>query len=183
MDTFMIGFWTFKLVPQTMICLPVVNAFLRYYWSHQMAPLVIFFLVFLAIAKNKRLHHFVRFNAMQAMMLDIVIMLPTVVTGYIPGEIFWSPIGQVFISFCFMTMFVALLYSVLFALAGRYADIPFVSDAVYLQVYQLEFMQSELRVRYDRPQKRSLNVNPNRSKSVGKLFAKTTRPLLHTRSR
>ncbi len=35
------------------------------YHSSQFAPLIIFFLMFLAVVKNSKLHHFVRFNAMQ----------------------------------------------------------------------------------------------------------------------
>ena len=105
-----------------------------------MVPLVLFFLVFLAIVKNKRLHHFVRFNAMQAMMLDILIMLPTVVNAYIPAEIFWTVLGVGFTAMCFMGMFIALTYAVIFTLSGKYADIPFVSDSVYMQVYQIEFL-------------------------------------------
>ena len=46
----------------------------KVYFSSQFAPLIIFFVLFLAVVKNKKLHHFVRFNCMQAIMLDIVIM-------------------------------------------------------------------------------------------------------------
>ena len=35
------------------------------YYSSQFAPLVVFFLLFLSVVKNTKLHHFVRFNAMQ----------------------------------------------------------------------------------------------------------------------
>jgi uncharacterized membrane protein len=110
------------------------------YYIHQFMPIIVFFFMFLAIIKNKRLHHFVRFNAMQAMMLDIMVMLPGVSLNYIPGEIFWTPIGVFIVNVCFMVMFVALAWSILFTMAGMYADIPLVSDAVYMQVYQLEFI-------------------------------------------
>lgn len=36
------------------------------YHSGQFVPLIVFFLMFLAIVKNNKLHHFVRFNCMQA---------------------------------------------------------------------------------------------------------------------
>ena len=39
--------------------------FFGIYYSSQFAPLIIFFLMFLAIVKNKKLSHFVRFNCMQ----------------------------------------------------------------------------------------------------------------------
>lgn len=35
------------------------------YYSSQFAPLIVFFLLFLSIVKNTKVHHFVRFNAMQ----------------------------------------------------------------------------------------------------------------------
>lgn len=39
--------------------------FVSIYYSSQFAPLVVFFLIFLAVVRNTKLHHFVRFNAMQ----------------------------------------------------------------------------------------------------------------------
>lgn len=45
------------------------------YYSSQFAPLVIFFLVFLTIVKNTKLHHFVRFNCMQVRMPRCVVAL------------------------------------------------------------------------------------------------------------
>jgi uncharacterized membrane protein len=50
--------------------------------------------LFLAVVKNKKLHHFVRFNCMQAIMLDIVIMLCHIVKAYLPAEIKWSVIAH-----------------------------------------------------------------------------------------
>ena len=37
----------------------------RIYFGSQFAPLIIFFVMFLSIVKNTKLHHFVRFNCMQ----------------------------------------------------------------------------------------------------------------------
>lgn len=47
--------------PHALVTGPTVKV----YYSSQFAPLVIFFLVFLTIVKNTKLHHFVRFNCMQ----------------------------------------------------------------------------------------------------------------------
>ena len=38
----------------------------KIYFGSQFAPLIIFFVMFLSIVKNTKLHHFVRFNCMQA---------------------------------------------------------------------------------------------------------------------
>ena len=35
------------------------------YYSGQFVPLIVFFLLFLAIEKDNKLHHYVRFNCMQ----------------------------------------------------------------------------------------------------------------------
>jgi uncharacterized membrane protein len=114
--------------------------FLPIYYAHQLVPLIVFFLMFLAIIKNKRLHHFVRFNAMQAMMLDIMVMLPTITKNYIPGEIYWTAVGKFIIGSCFVTFFIALLWAAYHTLCGNYADLPLVSDAVYMQVWQMEML-------------------------------------------
>lgn len=54
------------------------------YLVNQFLPLLIFFFVFLVVVRNKKLHHFVRFNAMQAMMCDILVMLPIIIQRCVP---------------------------------------------------------------------------------------------------
>lgn len=54
------------------------------YYSSQFAPLIVFFLLFLSVVKNTKLHHFVRFNAMQvslhcaALAADAVLIVPAI---------------------------------------------------------------------------------------------------------
>merc|ERR1712178_470969 len=50
-----------------------------FYYSISFTPLIIFFVIFLAIVRNKGFHQLVRFHAMQAVMIDIVIMLVNIV--------------------------------------------------------------------------------------------------------
>ena len=45
------------------------------YYSGQFVPLIVFFLLFLAIVKNNKLHHFVRFNCMQVTAVAILELL------------------------------------------------------------------------------------------------------------
>lgn len=45
------------------------------YYSGQFVPLIVFFLLFLAIVKNNKLHHFVRFNCMQVTTVTILELL------------------------------------------------------------------------------------------------------------
>ena len=65
------------------------------YYSSQFAPLVVFFLLFLAVVKNTKLPHFVRFNCMQGIMIDIVTMLFNILRTYFPAELRWSSVLDV----------------------------------------------------------------------------------------
>lgn len=111
----------------------------KVYFSSQFAPLIIFFVMFLSIVKNKKLHHFVRFNCMQAIMLDIVVMLMHIVKAYLPAEIKWSVISHFVDMFMWTTCMGTVVYAVFWTLRGYYADIPFVSESVYHQVALSEY--------------------------------------------
>lgn len=86
------------------------------YFGSMFAPLIIFFLIFLAIVKNKKLHHFVRFHAMQSVMLDILAMLFQILKMYFPPEVKWSPLWWGWEIFASTSCMVAVLYCVVFAL-------------------------------------------------------------------
>ena len=111
----------------------------KVYFSSQFAPLIIFFVMFLSIVKNKKLHHFVRFNCMQAIMLDIVVMLFHIVRAYLPAELKWSAIAKFVDMFAWTCCMGTVVYAVFWTLRGYYADIPFVSESVYHQVALSEY--------------------------------------------
>lgn len=108
--------------------------FVGIYYSSQFAPLIVFFLLFLSVVKNTKLHHFVRFNAMQGIMLDIVVMLFSILRAYMPAEFRWSAILVTFDMYSWNICMGTILYCVFWTLWGRYADVPYVSDSVYMQV-------------------------------------------------
>ncbi|KAI7843985.1 hypothetical protein COHA_002523 [Chlorella ohadii] len=111
----------------------------KIYFGSQFAPLIIFFVMFLSIVKNTKLHHFVRFNCMQAIMLDIVVMLFHILRAYLPAELKWSIIGHYFDMFGWTCCMGTVLYAVFWTVRGYYADIPFVSESVYHQVQLSEY--------------------------------------------
>lgn len=108
------------------------------YYCSQFAPLIIFFLLFLAVVKNTKVPHFVRFNCMQSIMIDIVAMLFTILRSYFPAELRWTSVLSVFDNFSWHFVMFPVLYCILFSLKGMYAEIPFVSESVYMQVEQSE---------------------------------------------
>lgn len=152
------------------------------YYSGQFVPLIVFFLLFLAIVKNNKLHHFVRFNCMQVqpwlshsmgrgsslclisriafgrvsclhgigswacrptagvaawqgVMLDIVSMLFTLLRAYVPAEVRWSFILDIYDMFSWNICMCTILYCVFFSLA--YALLPDFSSVTIKRIPQV----------------------------------------------
>ncbi|GAB4377709.1 MAG: hypothetical protein Kow00121_27970 [Elainellaceae cyanobacterium] len=97
--------------------------------------LIIFFALFLLVVRNENISHFIRFNAMQAILLDIVLILCSIITSLIlqpalGGGLFLETIYNVI----FLGTAIVVIYSIVQCALGRYAEIPTLSDAVHMQV-------------------------------------------------
>jgi uncharacterized membrane protein len=98
------------------------------------ADLVVFFALYFLIVRNERIPHFIRFNTMQALLLNIVLFVLRLTL-----QIFEvSPSLQFIISAIYTAIFLTVLgvvgYTIVQSLRGRYAEFPAISDAVYMQV-------------------------------------------------
>jgi hypothetical protein len=98
------------------------------------AGLIIFFVLFLAVVRNERISHFIRFNTLQAILLDIILFL----FGFLV-QILGQALGANFLvetlsNVIFLGTLAACFYSFVQSLLGKYAEIPTISDAVYSQV-------------------------------------------------
>ena len=155
------------------------------YFQSQWTPLILFFLMYLYVIRNTKLHHFMRFYCMQvspslrlcnvqicqhwsdaakaaladamcpclstpclprialqlllwpvtlrdtrcgggqAIMVDIITMLFTLVRQYFPAEFRWSPLQDVFDIFTFSMVMFTILYCMFFALrCSTQASVP-----------------------------------------------------------
>lgn len=97
--------------------------------------LVIFFALFMLVVRNENINHFIRFNTMQAILLDIILVLCGIVTDLVlqpvlGGGLFLETLYNVI----FLGTVIAVIYSVIQSALGRYAEIPTLSDAVHMQV-------------------------------------------------
>ena len=98
--------------------------------------LLLFFVLFLAVVRNPAVPYFLRFNTLQALLTDIVIM----VLGFAFG-ILLRPIagGSLLVSTLSSTIVVAVLAILVFTLVecwrGREPDLPGISQAVRMQLY------------------------------------------------
>lgn len=99
-----------------------------------LGQILVFFGLFLFVVRNEKISHFIRFNAMQAILLDIVIFLFSILVRFlsnVPGTDFAL---ETIANTIFLGVVVSVVYSVFQSVLGRYAEIPAISDAVYMQV-------------------------------------------------
>jgi len=97
--------------------------------------LVLFLALFLLVVRNSRVPYAIRFNVLQAILIDIVLVLLTLAFDTV-----LAPLGAGFaIRTLSNTIFLGTLLLVLFAvvqsLRGKEADIPTVSEAVRMQLF------------------------------------------------
>ena len=129
-------FGTFLLaqfLPLKLLFLPLIPL-LNIYYNVPYAGLIIFFALFFFVIRNEKISHFVRFNTMQAILLDIVIFLFGIlipVVGLVPAGDFAI---QTLSTTIFLGIMAGVVYSIAQSLLGRYAEIPAISDAVYMQL-------------------------------------------------
>ncbi|MBD2460822.1 hypothetical protein H6G89_07170 [Oscillatoria sp. FACHB-1407] len=96
------------------------------------------FLVFLAlyflVVRNESIQHFIRFNAMQAIIIGIAVSLVSLIWFELLADIVRvALINQTIAYLVFLGTVAAVIYSVVQSALGRYAEIPSLSDAAYVQ--------------------------------------------------
>jgi len=99
-------------------------------------PLIVFFALFLLVVRNENIAHFIRFNTMQSILFGIVLSLVAIIWDFALGPIFSGIplLSQTLFNAVFLGTIVAIGYSLVQTVLGRYAEIPTISDAVYMQV-------------------------------------------------
>ncbi|WP_413171228.1 Tic20 family protein [Anabaena azotica] len=116
------------------LLLPLQPVLIIYAGLGQIGQIIVFFAMFILVVRNEKISHFIRFNTMQAILLDIVIFLCSILLRIltpIPGTGFAI---ETLANTIFLGIVASVFYSVFQSLMGRYAEIPAISDAVYMQV-------------------------------------------------
>ena len=97
--------------------------------------LVLFLLLFLLVVRNPKVPYPIRFNVLQAILIDIVLVLLSLAFDTV-----LAPLGAGFAirtlsNTIFLGTLLLVLFSVIQSLRGKEADIPTVSEAVRMQLY------------------------------------------------
>ncbi|MBH8562089.1 hypothetical protein I8748_07860 [Nostoc sp. CENA67] len=128
------GFFLLDQFPPLAVIFAPILILWSYYRRVRYAGMIIFFALWLLVVRNEKISHFIRFNTMQAILLDIIIFLFSILTdvvGLVPGGGFAI---QTLSTTIFLGIVVAVAFSAVQSILGRYAEIPAISDAVYMQV-------------------------------------------------
>ncbi len=132
-DVLPFGVFLFRQFPSILVLflplqpLIIINSF-------PFAGLIIFFVLYLAVVRNENISHFIRFNTLQAILLDIVLVLCSMLRGILLPGLGQNLLTETLMNVVFLGAIAACVYSVVQSLLGRYAEIPALSEAVYTQV-------------------------------------------------
>ena len=127
------GQWLFGLFPilawLQLPALPLVMV-------QQLVPfgsLVLFLVLFLAVVRNSRVPYFIRYSVLQAILVDILLVLINLAFGVLRlnGGNF---AGRTLSNTVFLGILVLVGFGVVESLRGKEADIPTVSEAVRMQL-------------------------------------------------
>ena len=99
--------------------------------------LVLFLLLFLAVVRNPRVPYGIRFNVLQAILIDIVLVLLSLAFSILLAPLSDSLgfLVRTLQNTVFLGALLLVLYAVIQNLRGKDADIPTVSEAVRMQLF------------------------------------------------
>lgn len=125
-------------IPQLGFIYVLIGPLLRFYFvlnnTLPFGGLIIFFALWLGVVRNQRISHFIRFNTMQAILMDIAIILFGLVLRIFLIGSGTNLITTTFSNVLFLAVLTGCIYSMIQSALGRYADIPTISEAAYSQV-------------------------------------------------
>jgi len=132
------GRYFFGQFPAAIVLLKPLMPVLRAVSALPMGNLIMFFSIYLGIAKNQSLSRFCRFNAMQAILIDIALIFPSLVEALFgPGILgigLPGPLVMVLHNAIFVTVLAAFALSAVGCMTGRYVRIPVISEAAEAQM-------------------------------------------------
>jgi hypothetical protein len=129
------GIGLFAQFPPLQLLLIPLSPLIRIYTGFPFAGLIIFILLLTLVVRNTNISHFIRFNTMQAILLDILLILGQIIlTMLLVPTLGTGLVVDTLLNVVLLGILAAVLYSVVQTLRGQYAEIPTISEAVYMQV-------------------------------------------------
>lgn len=127
------GSYLFREFPPLSLILLPLGPVIQLFQAIPFAELIVFFGLYFLVIRNENISHFIRFNAMQAILLDIILILCGLILGIVSGGMS-AFIVETISNTIFLGLVATFAYAVVQSIRGQYAEIPGISDAVYMQV-------------------------------------------------
>ncbi len=96
--------------------------------------LVIFAILFLGIARNASIAYFIRFNAMQVVLLKLTVIIIKYIYILINNLQISYVLQESIGTTIFIGILTLLIFSIIQCLRGNQADLPFISEAAKMQI-------------------------------------------------
>jgi len=98
-----------------------------------LGSLVVFIALFVGVVRNEKIPHFIRFNTMQAILISIVLAIVSLIYQVVLAPLIRGFFAEVLFNTIFLGVLAMVGYSVVQSARGRYAEMPVISEASYLQ--------------------------------------------------
>ncbi len=96
---------------------------------------LLFLILFLAVIRNSKVPYFIRFNALQALLLDIGIILLSYAFQILIQPLGSGLILRTFSNSILVTMLAILIFAFIQCIQGSEPDLPGISQAVRIQLF------------------------------------------------
>ncbi|AFY78451.1 MAG: hypothetical protein IGR93_20220 [Hydrococcus sp. C42_A2020_068] len=105
------------------------------YYGFPLMGIIIFFVLLFAVVRNERVSHFIRFNAMQVILLNILLFIGNLIfaileQGFSPNSL----LVLTLLNTVFLGTVAASIYGMVQSARGVYAELPGIAEAAYSQV-------------------------------------------------
>jgi hypothetical protein len=133
-EVYTYGIYVFQDIPILRDFYAPFEPMMRVYGS-SMGGILVFFLIYLGVVANHQVAHFIRFNALQAILIEVLVFLCGLLIKHLIVPVFQtSMVTQSIVSALFLATFVASVYGIIMSSIGKYAEIPKISETAYLQI-------------------------------------------------
>ena len=96
--------------------------------------LLLFLAIFIGLVRNTKISYFLRFNALQSLLINIGIIIVNFIFEIIFSPFFNSLIIRTFSSTLLFSLFAVIVYCVWTCIRGNEPDLPIVSEATKMQL-------------------------------------------------
>ncbi len=96
--------------------------------------LILFFILFSTVVRNQNISHFIRFNTMQSILMEILLILISLISNVLLGSMAGSLITETIYNTIFIGTLAASVYGMVQSALGKYPEMPLISQAASGQV-------------------------------------------------